>query len=102
MRRHKISRFALCTALLCIACAQDRDRDQRGAAGTREGKFSHEVAADNAELAADALEANPEVKAVFAPDDELTKGTVTAIERTKQVVFPANVASAAWIGTIEF
>ena len=47
------------------------------------GKFSHDVAADNAELAAAALKAHPDVKAVFAPYDELTKGAVTAIERTK-------------------
>jgi simple sugar transport system substrate-binding protein len=47
------------------------------------GKFSHAVAADNAKLATDALKAHPEVKAVFAPYDELTKGTVSAIEQTK-------------------
>ena len=47
------------------------------------GKFSHDVAADNAELAAAALKAHPEVKAVFAPYDELTKGTISAIERNK-------------------
>jgi simple sugar transport system substrate-binding protein len=45
------------------------------------GKFSHDVAKDNAELAAAALKAHPDVKAVFAPYDELTKGTVTAIDR---------------------
>jgi simple sugar transport system substrate-binding protein len=47
------------------------------------GKFSHEVAKDNAELAAAALKKNPNVKAVFAPYDELTKGTVEGIERNK-------------------
>jgi simple sugar transport system substrate-binding protein len=47
------------------------------------GKFSHEVAADNAKLAAAALKKNPEVKAVFAPYDELTKGTVSAIEQNR-------------------
>ncbi len=47
------------------------------------GKFSHAVAADNAKLAADALKAHPGVKAVFAPYDELTKGTVSAIEQNK-------------------
>ena len=47
------------------------------------GKFSHEVAADNARLAAAALKQHPEVKAVFAPYDELTKGTVTAIQQNK-------------------
>jgi simple sugar transport system substrate-binding protein len=47
------------------------------------GKFSHEVANDNAELATPALKAHPDVKAVFAPYDEVTKGTVEAIERNK-------------------
>ena len=47
------------------------------------GRFSHAVAADNARLAADALKTHPGVKAVFAPYDELTKGTVTAIEQNK-------------------
>jgi simple sugar transport system substrate-binding protein len=47
------------------------------------GKFSHEVAKDNAEVAAPALKAHPDVKAVFAPYDEVTKGTVEAIERNK-------------------
>jgi simple sugar transport system substrate-binding protein len=47
------------------------------------GKFSHAVAADNARLAAGALKTHPAVKAVFAPYDELTKGTVTAIEQNK-------------------
>jgi simple sugar transport system substrate-binding protein len=45
------------------------------------GRFSHEVAADNARLAAAALRSHPEVKAVFAPYDELTKGAVAAIEQ---------------------
>jgi simple sugar transport system substrate-binding protein len=47
------------------------------------GKFSHAVADDNAELATAALKSHSDVKAVFAPYDELTKGTVTAIERNK-------------------
>jgi simple sugar transport system substrate-binding protein len=47
------------------------------------GKFSHEVAKDNAELAAAALKKHPDVKAVFAPYDEVTKGAVTGIERNK-------------------
>jgi len=47
------------------------------------GKFSHDVADDNAKLASAALKMHPEVKAVFAPYDELTKGTVRAIEDTK-------------------
>ena len=47
------------------------------------GKFSHEVAKDNGELAAAALKKEPDVKAVFAPYDEVTKGAVEGIERNK-------------------
>ncbi|MGN6393824.1 MAG: substrate-binding domain-containing protein [Gemmatimonadales bacterium] len=47
------------------------------------GKFSHDVADDNAKLATPALKAHPEVKAVFAPYDEVTKGVVRAIEANK-------------------
>jgi simple sugar transport system substrate-binding protein len=41
------------------------------------------VATDNAKLADRALKTNPGVKAIFAPYDELTKGTVSAIEQNK-------------------
>jgi simple sugar transport system substrate-binding protein len=47
------------------------------------GKFSDSVAADNAQLVAGALKSHPGVKAVFAPYDELTKGTVAAIEQNE-------------------
>src|SRR5689334_15260662 len=47
------------------------------------GKWSHDVAADNAKLADRALKAHPDVKAIFAPYDEVTKGTVSAIEQHK-------------------
>jgi simple sugar transport system substrate-binding protein len=47
------------------------------------GKFSHDVADDNAKLAVAALKKHPDVKAVFAPYDELTKGTVSAIEQNQ-------------------
>jgi len=47
------------------------------------GTFTHEVAADNARLAAGALKKNPGIKAIFAPYDELTKGTVSAVEQNK-------------------
>jgi simple sugar transport system substrate-binding protein len=47
------------------------------------GKFSHEVADDNAELAAAALRNHPNVKAIFAPYDEVTKGAVRGIEQNK-------------------
>jgi simple sugar transport system substrate-binding protein len=45
------------------------------------GKFTNAVATDNAQLVDAALKANPSVKAIFAPYDELTKGTVSAIEQ---------------------
>jgi len=47
------------------------------------GKFSHDVADDNAKLAGAALKKHPNVTAIFAPYDELTKGTVRAIEDHK-------------------
>jgi simple sugar transport system substrate-binding protein len=45
------------------------------------GKFTHAVVKDNARLVGTALKANPGVKAIFAPYDELTKGTIAAIEQ---------------------
>jgi simple sugar transport system substrate-binding protein len=45
------------------------------------GEFTNAVATDNAQLVDAALKANPTVKAIFAPYDELTKGTVSAIEQ---------------------
>jgi simple sugar transport system substrate-binding protein len=47
------------------------------------GKFSHTVATDNAHLADRALKAHPDVKAIFAPYDELTKGAVMAIQQNR-------------------
>ena len=47
------------------------------------GKFSHDVAKDNAVLAAAALKKSPGVKAVFAPYDEVTKGAIEGIEQNK-------------------
>jgi simple sugar transport system substrate-binding protein len=41
------------------------------------------VADDSAKLAGAALRKHPEVKAIFAPYDELTKDTVPAIEDTE-------------------
>jgi simple sugar transport system substrate-binding protein len=43
------------------------------------GEFTNSVATDNAQLVDAALKANPDVRAIFAPYDELTKGTVSAI-----------------------
>jgi simple sugar transport system substrate-binding protein len=46
------------------------------------GKFTNAVAADNTPLVAGVLKANPQVKAIFAPYDELTKATLSAIEQS--------------------
>ncbi len=43
------------------------------------GEFTNAVATDNAQLVDAALKANSEIRAVFAPYDELTKGSVSAI-----------------------
>ena len=42
--------------------------------------------ADNAPLVAGVLKGNPQVKAIFAPYDELTKATLSAIEQNDQRV----------------
>lgn len=44
------------------------------------GKFTNAVATDNAVLVDAALKANPDVKGIFAPYDELTKGTLVGIK----------------------
>lgn len=43
------------------------------------GKFTNAVATDNAQLADAALKANPGVAGIFAPYDELAKGTISAV-----------------------
>jgi len=43
------------------------------------GEFTNAVATDNAQLVDAALKGDPDVTAIFAPYDELTKGTVTAV-----------------------
>jgi len=43
------------------------------------GEFTNAVATDNAQLVDAALKANSDITAIFAPYDELTKGTVSAI-----------------------
>jgi simple sugar transport system substrate-binding protein len=45
------------------------------------GEFTNSVATDNAQLVDAALKANSDVTAIFAPYDEFTKGTVSAIEQ---------------------
>jgi simple sugar transport system substrate-binding protein len=62
------------------------------------GRWSHRIAADNAKVAAAALERHPAVKAVFAPYDELTIGTITAIEQrglgTKVAAYGIDISNA--------
>ena len=43
------------------------------------GEFTNAVATDNAQLVDAALKANSDIAAIFAPYDELTKGSVSAI-----------------------
>ncbi|PIE31630.1 MAG: sugar ABC transporter substrate-binding protein [Ilumatobacter coccineus] len=43
------------------------------------GEYTNAVATDNAQLVDAALKANADVRAIFAPYDELTKGSVSAI-----------------------
>ncbi|HLU59887.1 MAG TPA: substrate-binding domain-containing protein [Pseudonocardia sp.] len=45
------------------------------------GEFTNSVATDNAQLVDAALKANPDVVGIFAPYDELTKGTVSAVQQ---------------------
>lgn len=45
------------------------------------GEFTNSVATDNAQLVDAALKANPGVVGIFAPYDELTKGTVSAVQQ---------------------
>jgi simple sugar transport system substrate-binding protein len=45
------------------------------------GEFTNAVATDNARLVDAALKAKPNVAGIFAPYDELTKGTVSGIEQ---------------------
>ena len=44
------------------------------------GKYTNATATDNAVLVDAALKANPDVKGIFAPYDELTKGTLVAVK----------------------
>ncbi len=62
------------------------------------GKFTNAVATDNQVLVDAALKAHPDVQAIFAPYDELTKGTVAAVINNglqKQIkVFGIDVSNA--------
>ncbi len=62
------------------------------------GKFTNALAADNAPLVAGVLKANPQVKAIFAPYDELTQATLSAIEQNnlslKVAVYGIDISNA--------
>lgn len=45
------------------------------------GEFTNSVATDNAQLVDAALKASPGIAGIFAPYDELTKGTVSAVRQ---------------------
>jgi simple sugar transport system substrate-binding protein len=45
------------------------------------GEFTNSVATDNAQLVDAALKASPGITGIFAPYDELTKGTVSAVRQ---------------------
>ncbi len=62
------------------------------------GKWSNAVATDNAVLVDAALKANPDVAAIFAPYDELTKGTLVGVKNnglTEQIkVYGIDISNA--------
>ncbi len=62
------------------------------------GKFTNDVATDNEVLVDAALKAHPDVQAIFAPYDELTKGTVAAVKnnglQSKIKVFGIDISNA--------
>jgi simple sugar transport system substrate-binding protein len=62
------------------------------------GKFTNDVATDNEVLVDAALKAHPDVQAIFAPYDELTKGTVSAVInnnlQSKIKVFGIDISNA--------
>lgn len=62
------------------------------------GKFTNAVATDNAALADASLKAHPDVKGIFAPYDELSKGTVVAVKnnslQSKIKVYGIDISNA--------
>jgi simple sugar transport system substrate-binding protein len=62
------------------------------------GKLTNAMAADNVPLVAGVLKANPEVKAMFASYDELTKAALSAIEQNnlspKVAVYGIDISKA--------
>ncbi|MDR0285119.1 MAG: substrate-binding domain-containing protein [Propionibacteriaceae bacterium] len=77
------------------------------------GKYTTSSATDTAPMVYSALQANPDVVAIYAPYDELTKGTLSALEQagmtSKVKVYGADISTAdielmtadgsAWVAT---
>lgn len=63
------------------------------------GKYTASSATDSAPMVDNALKANPDVTAIYAPYDELTKATLSAIEQNPQLkgkvsVYGADISTA--------
>ncbi len=61
------------------------------------GSFTNSTATDSAPMVASAVQANPSIKAIYAPYDEFTKGTLSALEqigRTDVLVYGADISAA--------
>lgn len=61
------------------------------------GSFTNSTATDSAPMVASAVQANASVKAIYAPYDEFTKGTLSALEqigRTDVLVYGADISAA--------
>ena len=61
------------------------------------GSFTNSTATDSAPMVASAVQANPSVVAIYAPYDEFTKGTLSALEqigRTDVLVYGADISAA--------
>ena len=63
------------------------------------GTYTNSTATDTAAMVNNALRANPDVVAIYAPYDELTKGTLSALEQStnlkgKVKVYGADISTA--------
>ncbi|WP_109471960.1 substrate-binding domain-containing protein [Ornithinimicrobium cavernae] len=63
------------------------------------GTYTNSSATDTAPMVSNALKANPDVAAIYAPYDELTKGTLSALEQNpdlegKVKVYGADISTA--------
>lgn len=63
------------------------------------GKYTSSTATDTAPMVDNALKANPDVRAIYAPYDELTKATLSALDqnqnlKSKVFVYGADISTA--------